>query len=108
MYGTFYLGKNPNGKFFVTNVAQTVAQQLADENGTEFHEIVEGKKMTLKKVVLESGAEKPAEVEIKTLMVGGEPVKVQTSSQAEKKRIRDEKAAAEKDEEAEAAENDEG
>lgn len=100
MYGTFYLGKNPNGKFFVTNNAQNVAQQLADENGTEFHEIVDGKKMTLKKVGLESGAEKPAEVEIKTLMVDGEAVKVQTSSQAEKKRIRDEAEAedAEKDE----------
>lgn len=93
MYGTFYLGKNPNGKFFVTNQAQNVAQQLADENGTEFHEIVEGKKTTLKKVVLESGAEKPAKVEIKTLMVAGEAVKVQTSSQAEKERIRNEKAA---------------
>jgi len=83
MYGTFYLGKNPNGKFFVTNVAQSVAQQLADENGTEFHEIVDGKKLTLKKVELESSAEKPAEVEIKTLMVNGVAVKVQTSSQAE-------------------------
>ena len=93
MYGTFYLGKNPNGKFFVTNVAQSVAQQLADENGTEFYEIVEGSKLTLKKVVLESGVEKPAKVEIKTLMVDGEPVKVQTSSQAEKQRVRDEKTA---------------
>jgi len=102
MYGTFYLGKNPNGKFFVTNNAQNVAQQLADENGTEFHEIVDGKKLTLKKVELESSAEKPAEVEIKTLMVDGEAVKVQTSSQAEKKRIRKEKEKAE----AEAAEKD--
>ena len=105
MYGTFYLGKNPNGKFFVTNVAQSVAQQLADENGTEFHEIVEwpqSSKLTLKKVVLESGAEKPAKVEIKTLMVDGKAVKVQTSSQAEKQRIRDEAAAKE-----EAAENEE-
>lgn len=93
MYGTFYLGKNPNGKFFVTNQAQNVAQQLADENGTEFYEIVEGKKLTLKKVELESGTEKPAKVEIKTLMVDGEPLKVQTSSQAEKKRIRDEAEA---------------
>lgn len=101
MYGTFYLGKNPNGKFFVTNVAQSVAQQLADENGTEFHEIVDGKKLTLKKVELESGAEKPAEVEIKTLMVNGVAVQVQTSSQAEKKRVRDEAKKAE----AEAAEN---
>ena len=103
MYGTFYLGKNPNGKFFVTNVAQSVAQQLADENGTEFHEIVDGKKLTLKKVELESSAEKPAQVEIKTLMANGVAVKVQTSSQAEKKRIRKEKEkaaekAAEKDE----------
>ncbi len=102
MYGTFYLGKNPNGKFFVTNNAQNVAQQLADENGTEFHEIVDGKKLTLKKVELESSAEKPAEVEIKTLMVNGVAVKVQTSSQAEKKRIRKEKEKAE----AEAAEKD--
>ena len=94
MYGTFYLGKNPNGKFFVTNNAQNVAQQLADENGTEFHEIVDGKKLTLKKVELESSAEKPAKVEIKTLMVNGVPVKVQTSSQAEKKRIRKEKEKA--------------
>jgi len=107
MYGTFYLGKNPNGKFFVTNVAQSVAQQLADENGTEFHEIVDGKKLTLKKVELESSAEKPAQVEIKTLMVNGVAVKVQTSSQAEKKRIREEKAAEEKAQ-AEAAEKDEG
>jgi len=107
MYGTFYLGKNPNGKFFVTNVAQSVAQQLADENGTEFHEIVDGKKLTLKKVELESSAEKPAQVEIKTLMVNGVAVKVQTSSQAEKKRIREEKAADEKAQ-AEAAEKDEG
>jgi len=96
MYGTFYLGKNPNGKFFVTNQAQNVAQQLADENGTEFHEIVDGKKLTLKKVELESSAEKPAEVEIKTLMVDGVAVKVQTSSQAEKKRIREKKLAEEK------------
>ena len=102
MYGTFYLGKNPNGKFFVTNNAQNVAQQLADENGTEFHEIVDGKKLTLKKVELESSAEKPAEVEIKTLMVNGVAVQVQTSSQAEKKRIRKEKEKAE----AEAAEKD--
>lgn len=107
MYGTFYLGKNPNGKFFVTNVAQSVAQQLADENGTEFHEIVDGKKLTLKKVVLETGAEKPAEVEIKTLMVDGQPVKVQTNSQAEKKRIRDEAEALKNSPSAE-AEKDEG
>lgn len=104
MYGTFYLGKNPNGKFFVTNQAQNVAQQLADENGTEFYEIVEGKKITLKKVVLESGTEKPAKVEIKTLMVDGEAVKVQTSTQAEKQRIRDEAAIeADCDSQAEAA-----
>ncbi len=96
MYGTFYLGKNPNGKFFVTNNAQNVAQQLADETGTEFHEIVDGKKMTLKKVGLESGAEKPTKVEVKTLVVDGDHIKVQTSSQAEKKRIRDKKAAKEK------------
>jgi len=100
MYGTFFLGKNPNGKFFVTNNAKNVAQQLADENGVEFYEIVEGKKLSLKKCELESGAEKPAKLEIKTFIVGGEPVKVQTLSQAEKKRIRDEKAKAE----AEAAE----
>jgi len=90
MYGTFFLGKNPNGKFFVTNNAKNVAQQLADENGTEFYEIVDGKKLSLKKCALESGAEKAAKIEIKTLVVAGEPVKVQTFSQAEKKRIRDE------------------
>lgn len=94
MYGTFYLGKNPNGKFFVTNQAQNVAQQLADETGTEFHEIVDGQKITLKKVVLESGSEKPGKVEVKTLMVDGKAVKVQTSSQAEKQRVRKEKEKA--------------
>ena len=100
MYGTFFLGKNPNGKFFVTNQATTVAQQLADENGTEFHEIVEGAKLTLKKCVLEAAVEQPAKVEVRTLLVDGKPVKVQTSSQAEKKRIRDE-AEAEAEAEAE-------
>ena len=51
MYGTFFLGKNPNGKFFVTNNAESVAQQLADENGTELYEIVEGKKLSLKELL---------------------------------------------------------
>jgi len=80
MYGTFFLGKNPNGKFFVTNNAANVAQQMADENGTEFYEIVEGKKLSLKECVLESGAEKTVDVEVKTLIVDGQPVKVQTTT----------------------------
>jgi len=90
MYGTFFLGKNPNGKFFVTNNAANVAQQMADENGTEFYEIVEGKKLSLKECVLESGAEKTVDVEVKTLIVDGQPVKVQTTTQAVKKVERDE------------------
>lgn len=95
MYGTFFLGKNPNGKFFVTNNAEAVAQQLADENGAEFHEIVEGAtNTTLKKVALQAGAESVAEREIKTLLIDGKAIKVQTSTQAEKKRIRDEAEAA--------------
>ena len=94
MYGTFFLGKNPHGKFFVTNNATNVAQQLADETGTEFYEIVdEADKVSLTKCALQKGAEKPAKVEIKTLVVGDESVKVQTSSQAEKKRIRNEAEA---------------
>lgn len=96
MYGTFFLGKNPNGKFFVTNNAESVAQQLADETGVEIYEIVDGKKLSLKQCELEKGAEKPGAVEIKTLVVDGQLVKVQTSSQAEKKRIRDEKLAEDK------------
>ncbi len=97
MYGTFFLGKNPNGKFFVTNQAENVAQQLADETGVKIWEIVDkNDKLSLKECVLEKGAEKPAEVEIKTLVVAGEPVKVQTSTQVEKKRVREEKAAEEK------------
>lgn len=107
MYGTFYLGKNPHGKFFVTNNAENVAQQLADENGAEFWEIVEGAETVLKKVALENGTEKPAKIEIKTLMVRGKAVKVQTSSQDEKKRIRKEKVADEKAQ-AKAAKKDEG
>ncbi len=97
MYGTFFLGKNPNGKFFVTNNKENVAQQLADETGVKICEIVEDKKgnWSLKDCVLEKGAEKPAEVEIKTLVVDGESVKVQTSTQEAKKKVR---AAAEADE----------
>jgi len=98
MYGTFFLVKNPNGKFSVTNHAESVAQQMADENGSEFWEIVDpddaSLEVTLKKAALEAGAEKVAAVEIKTLMVDGEPVKVQTSTQAEKQRILDEAEAA--------------
>ncbi len=91
MYGTFFLGKNPNGKFFVTNNAESVAQQIADETGVEIHEIVDKNgKLSLKKCVLESGAEKVADAEVKTLVVDGKPVKVQTTTQAVKKIASDE------------------
>ena len=89
MYGTFFLGKNPNGKFFVTNNKESVAQQLADETGVKICEIVDkNDKLSLKECVLEKGAEKPDEVEVKTLVVGGEAVKVQTATQAAKKKVR--------------------
>lgn len=98
MYGTFFLGKNPNGKFFVTNNKESVAQQLADETGVKISEILEDKdgELSLKKCVLEKGVGKPVEVEIKTLLVNGEAVKVQTSTQEAKKKMRDAAAANER------------
>lgn len=91
-----FLGRHPNGSFFITKDAQKIAQSVADEDGFQYFEFSEKNgAVALAEVKPEKGSQSPPpDVEIKTVIVNGNEVRVSTLTPEAKKAAK-EKAAAE-------------
>jgi hypothetical protein len=91
-----FLGRHPNGSFFIIKDTQKIAQSVADEDGFQYFEFSEKSgKISLAEITPEAGASAPPpDVEIKTVVVNGIAVNVSTLT-PEAKKVAKEKAAAE-------------
>jgi len=82
-----FLGRHPNGSFFITKDAQKIAQAVADEDGFSYWEFSEKNGVvSLMLLKPETGAEvPPPDLEIKNVIVGGKHIRVSTLTPKAKK-----------------------